>query len=115
MSLLSSPLTSSPSTIKQLSHSFDLLLSAVYISIPFTTEIPLLSLFKYKTSCSFQVPKSAFLFPIDDAHKKKTSSHVSSSSLEAVNKLISNSIKNKNLTLDEMRVVPTGPYPLHNK
>jgi hypothetical protein len=40
---------------------------------------------------------------------------VSSSSLEAVNKSISNSIKNKNLTLDEMRVVPTGPNPLHNK
>ena len=69
----------------------------------------------FASTGSDAVPKSAFLFPIDDANKKKTSSHVSSSSLEAVNKLISNSIKNKNLTLDEMRVVPTGPNPLHNK
>ena len=61
------------------------------------------------------VPKSAFLSPTDDANKKKTSSHVSSSSpLEAVNKF-SSSIKNKNFTMDEMRVVPTGPNPLHNK
>ncbi|KAI5584147.1 hypothetical protein POPTR_006G071401v4 [Populus trichocarpa] len=69
----------------------------------------------FASTGSDAVPKSAFLFPIDDANNRKTSSHVSSSSLEAVNKSISNSIKNKNLTLDEMRVVPTGPNPLHNK
>ncbi|KAJ6922155.1 hypothetical protein NC652_015953 [Populus alba x Populus x berolinensis] len=63
----------------------------------------------FASTGSDAVPKSAFLFPIEDANKKKTSS------IEAVNKLISNSIKNKNLTLDEMRVVPTGPNPLHNK
>ncbi|KAJ6699762.1 CLAVATA3/ESR (CLE)-RELATED PROTEIN 22 [Salix purpurea] len=75
-----------------------------------------LSLLIFASFGSDAVPKSGFLWPTDDANKKKTSSHVSSSSpLEAVNKLFSNSIKNKNFTVDEMRVVPTGPNPLHNK
>ncbi|CAK7345576.1 unnamed protein product [Dovyalis caffra] len=64
------------------------------------------------------VRKTAFLFPIDEANKKKSSSNVSSSSsssLEVVNNLFSKSSKNKNISLDEMRVVPTGPNPLHNR
>ncbi|KAJ6857590.1 CLAVATA3/ESR (CLE)-related protein 19 [Populus alba x Populus x berolinensis] len=66
------------------------------------------------------VPKTTFLYPVDGSNKKKSSSNMSpssppSSSLEAVNTLFSNSSKNKNITLDEMRVVPTGPNPLHNR
>ncbi|KAJ6863596.1 hypothetical protein NC652_040209 [Populus alba x Populus x berolinensis] len=63
------------------------------------------------------VPKTTFLSPVDGSNKKKSSSNMSpsSSSLEAVNTLFSNSSKNKNITLDEMRVVPTGPNPLHNR
>ncbi|KAH8481570.1 hypothetical protein H0E87_029156 [Populus deltoides] len=65
------------------------------------------------------VPKTTFLSPADGSNKKKSSSNMSSSSssLEAVNTLFSNSSKNKNknITLDEMRVVPTGPNPLHNR
>ncbi|KAJ6863595.1 CLAVATA3/ESR (CLE)-related protein 19 [Populus alba x Populus x berolinensis] len=55
------------------------------------------------------VPKTTFLSPVDGSNKKKSSSNMSpsSSSLEAVNTLFSNSSKNKNITLDEMRVVPT--------
>ncbi|XP_011017739.1 PREDICTED: CLAVATA3/ESR (CLE)-related protein 19 [Populus euphratica] len=63
------------------------------------------------------VPKTTFLSPVDGSNKKKSSSNMSSSSssLEAVNTLFSNSSKIKNITLDEMRVVPTGPNPLHNR
>ncbi|KAB5514703.1 hypothetical protein DKX38_028609 [Salix brachista] len=56
------------------------------------------------------VPKAAFLSPVNGSNKKKSSPNLSSSSsLEAVSTVFSNSGKNKNrnITLDEMRVVPT--------
>ncbi|KAJ6673185.1 CLAVATA3/ESR (CLE)-RELATED PROTEIN 22 [Salix viminalis] len=64
------------------------------------------------------VPKAAFLSPVNGSNKKKSSPNLSSSSssLEAVSTVFSNSgAKNKSITLDEMRVVPTGPNPLHNR
>ncbi|KAJ6372753.1 hypothetical protein OIU76_027137 [Salix suchowensis] len=65
------------------------------------------------------VPKAAFLSPVNGSNKKKSSpnSSSSSSSLEVVSTVFSNSGKNKNksITLDEMRVVPTGSNPLHNR
>ena len=57
-------------------------------------------------------PKKTFLFPKDGNKKENKSSNVP---IEEVYRYFSNKEKNTNNTLDEKRMVPTGPNPLHNR